>query len=140
MWGLAGRANMRRDEVSDGGKAVKSGRTVHERREDAWYHRRHLGRSLRALGASSALILMSLSVGVVGYRHVCGFGWVDAVLNAAMILTGMGPVDRMESDGAKLFAAFYALFSGVVFVTAAGLLVAPIFHRVLHRFHLDRES
>lgn len=94
---------------------------------------------LRALGASTILILISLGIGTVGYRHLAGLSWIDALYNAAMILTGMGPVAPLETDTAKLFASAYALFSGVVFVTAAGIMVSPLFQRVLHHFHIDRE-
>jgi len=65
---------------------------------------------------------------------------VDALLNAAMILAGMGPVDVLNSDAAKLFASAYALFSGVVFISATGILLAPIFHQVLHRFHIEEKD
>ena len=105
----------------------------HQRR--AFYHR-----FLLALGLSAALIGLSLSLGVLGYHFVAGFNWVDSLLNAAMILTGMGPVSALNSEGAKLFASAYALFSGVIFITATGILLAPIFHRVLHRFHLEERD
>ena len=95
---------------------------------------------LRALGASMILILFSLGVGTVGYHHLADLSWIDALYNAAMILTGMGPVAILTTDTAKLFASAYALFSGVVFVTAAGIMVSPLFRRVLHHFHIDRES
>jgi hypothetical protein len=88
-----------------------------------------------ALGA--ALIVGSLGIGVVGYHVTAGLGWVDALLNAAMILTGMGPVDELHSDTAKIFASFYALFSGVAFLTIVAVLMAPLVHRFLHRFHLE---
>jgi hypothetical protein len=95
---------------------------------------------LRALVASGILITASLSIGTIGYRHFAGLGWIDAFYNAAMTLTGMGTVAEMKTDAAKLFASAYALFSGVVFVTAAGIMVTPLFRRVLHHFHLDRAS
>lgn len=95
---------------------------------------------LRALAASGLLIGFSLGIGTLGYRHFGGLGWIDALYNAAMILTGMGPVAEMKTDASKLFASVYALFSGVVFVTAAGIMVAPLFRRVLHHFHLDRAT
>lgn len=94
---------------------------------------------LRALCASTLLILFSLGVGTLGYHHLADLGWIDALYNAAMILTGMGPVAPLQTNTAKLFAAAYALFSGVVFVTAAGIMVSPLFQRVLHHFHIDRE-
>lgn len=79
----------------------------------------------------------ALGFGVVGYRYLAGFGWVDSVLNASMILGGMGPVAELKTDAAKLFASAYALFSGIVFMGVASILVAPFAHRLLHRFHLD---
>lgn len=79
----------------------------------------------------------SLALGVLGYHIVAGLSWLDSLVNASMILTGMGPVDAMTTDGAKLFASFYALFSGVAFLTIVAVLLAPAVHRFLHRFHLD---
>lgn len=95
---------------------------------------------LRALAASTILILFSLGVGTVGYHYLADLSWIDALYNASMILTGMGPVATLTTDTSKLFASAYALFSGVVFVTAAGIMVSPLFRRVLHHFHIDRES
>ena len=83
------------------------------------------------------VLSVALGIGVVGYHAFAGLGWVDATLNASMILTGMGPVDPMQTTGAKLFASAYALFSGVVFLTAVGIILAPVYHRMLHKFHLD---
>jgi hypothetical protein len=97
-------------------------------------------RFLLALGLSSGLIGFSLSLGLLGYHFVAGFNWVDSLLNAAMILTGMGPVSALSSDAAKLFASAYALFSGLIFITATGILLTPLFHRVLHRFHLEEKD
>ena len=80
-------------------------------------------------------------LGTVGYHLIAHLGWIDAILNAAMILTGMGPVAVLTSDAAKLFAAAYALFSGVVFLTMTGIALAPVIHRGLHKFHAeDREQ
>ena len=81
-----------------------------------------------------------MAAGVIGYHFIARLSWIDAVLNASMILTGMGPVDPMTSTAAKLFASGYALFSGVVFLSAMGIVLSPIFHRVLHVFHLDEED
>lgn len=97
-------------------------------------------RFLLAVGLSAGLIGLSLGLGVLGYHFIAGFNWVDSLLNAAMILTGMGPVGALNSDVAKLFASAYALFSGLVFITATGILLAPIFHRVLHRFHIEERD
>jgi len=84
-------------------------------------------------------VAIALGIGVAGYRFVAGLDWIDALLNASMILGGMGPVDKLEKPEAKLFASAYALFSGLVFVALAGLLVAPFLHRLLHRLHFDEE-
>ena len=98
---------------------------------------RFWGRLLRGALAGGALIGSSLLIGVLGYHAIGRLGWVDSILNAAMILTGMGPVDRMDTTAAKLFASAYALFSGVAFLTSVGVLFAPVVHRFMHRFHLE---
>jgi hypothetical protein len=79
----------------------------------------------------------ALSIGVFGYHFIAHLSWIDSLLNASMILGGMGPVDPLPSSAAKLFASFYALFSGLAFVGIAGLMIAPFAHRLLHRFHLE---
>jgi len=89
---------------------------------------------------SSGLIAGSLTLGAVGYHEFEFLPWLDAYLNASMILTGMGPVNVVQTDGGKLFAIFYSLFSGVMFLTAAAVLFAPVARRFLHRFHLDFED
>lgn len=86
---------------------------------------------------SIGIILSALGVGVLGYHFIAHLAWIDAFLNASMILSGMGPVDTLESDAAKLFASIYAIFSGVVFISASGILFAPVAHRILHRFHIE---
>lgn len=95
-------------------------------------------RRLLRFGAS-ALLLISVSwlIGILGYRLLEGMRWIDAILNAAMILGGMGPVNPLQTDAGKLFASFYALYSGIVVLVSAGLLVAPILHRILHQFHVE---
>jgi hypothetical protein len=79
----------------------------------------------------------ALGIGVLGYHYLGGLNWIDSLLNASMILGGMGPVDPLHSDAAKIFASCYALFSGLAFIGIASLLVAPFAHRFLHRFHLE---
>ena len=83
------------------------------------------------------VIGIALGIGVAGYHWLGGLGWVDSLLNASMILGGMGPVDPLKSDTAKIFAALYALFSGLAFIGIAGLMLAPFAHRLLHRVHLE---
>lgn len=99
--------------------------------------RRFARRVLRYVALSSAIILGSLAVGVIGYHYTEGLPWLDSLLNASMILGGMGPVDIVRTTAGKWFASFYALFSGMVLLVAAGVMVAPVFHRFLHRFHLE---
>jgi hypothetical protein len=89
---------------------------------------------------AAALLAVSLTMGVLGYRYLAGLTWIDALLNAAMILGGMGPVAELPSDSGKLFATFYALYSGVAFLAISAVLIAPFAHRVLHRLHLDDYS
>jgi hypothetical protein len=80
---------------------------------------------------------VSLAVGMLGYHFLGGLAWIDAFLNASMILSGMGPVDMLSTFGAKLFAGLYALYSGLALIATAALVLAPILHRFLHRFHLE---
>jgi hypothetical protein len=94
-------------------------------------------RLARSAALAAALIAVSLGIGVVGYHGFAGLPWIDALLNASMILTGMGPVDPLQTAGAKLFASAYALFSGVAFLTVVAVVLAPVVHRFLHRFHLE---
>lgn len=91
----------------------------------------------RTLFAGGVVISLSLGLGMAGYRLTEGMDWLDAFLNASMILGGMGPVDTLHTATGKLFAGFYALYSGLVLVFTAGLLLAPFVHRLLHRFHLE---
>jgi len=99
-----------------------------------------LRRMLRHFGIATAIVGVSLGLGIIGYHAFAGLPWVDSLLNASMILGGMGPVNPLAGNGAKIFASFYALFSGMIFLVAAGVLLAPVVHRLLHRFHLDSTS
>jgi hypothetical protein len=91
----------------------------------------------RGVRLACTLLAGGLCIGILGYHFIADLEWIDALLNAAMILTGMGEIDPLTTAGAKIFAALYALFSGIVFLTAAGAILAPMFHRVLQRFHLE---
>ncbi len=93
-------------------------------------------------GGSMALLMLtvSLGIGIFGYHFICKLGWVDALLNASMILTGMGPVNPMTDTPSKLFASAYAIFSGVAFLTTIAVVLAPAMHRVMHMFHIDDEE
>ncbi len=94
-------------------------------------------RLLRYLSISAMLVGVALGIGTAGYHWLGDLEWIDALLNASMILGGMGPVDRMSSTSGKLFATGYALFSGLFFMVLMGITMAPILHRLLHKFHLD---
>jgi hypothetical protein len=96
--------------------------------------KRLLSHSLLAFG----LLALSLGIGVLGYHFFEKLSWLDALLNASMILGGMGPVNPIVTTAGKVFASLYALFSGMIFLVVAGLLVAPVVHRILHRMHLDK--
>jgi len=98
--------------------------------------RRHfVRRLLKHALVSAALIVFSLAAGMVGYHRYEGLPWLDAFLNSAMLLGGMGPVEFPHTDNGKLFAGLYAMYSGLVFLIAAGVIVAPVLHRMLHLFH-----
>ncbi|TXE20341.1 hypothetical protein ES692_00700 [Psychroserpens burtonensis] len=89
---------------------------------------------------SIVLILFSLGIGTIGYHHYAHISWVDAFYNASLILTGMGPVDPMPTDNPKLFASFYALFSGIAFLSTVAVIFAPVAHRLLHILHVKEED
>lgn len=93
-------------------------------------------------GFALALIAVSLGFGIAGYMHYAHMPLVDAFLNAAMILSGMGPVGDLPNDASKVFAGLYALYSGIAIIATTGVILAPILHRMMHRFHLadDAES
>ena len=111
---------------------------MYEHRTEPLLSRRAFAARLARHGSISlALIAGSLLLGAAGYHVTEGLSWLDAVLNAAMILTGMGPVTPLRHVSGKVFATFYALYSGVAFLAIAGLLVAPVAHRLLHRLHLE---
>ena len=93
-----------------------------------------------SLALAVAVLAAGLSVGVLGYHFIAGFAWIDAFLEASMILTGMGPVGVLKSNAAKIFSALYALFSGLVLLSVIAITISPVFHRFLHKFHLDEED
>jgi hypothetical protein len=99
-----------------------------------------LGRVAVALLIAGGILLVGLGLGVLGYHYAAGFAWIDALLNASMILTGMGPVGELHTVGAKIFASAYALFSGLVFITVMAVVLAPLFHRMMHKFHIDEKA
>lgn len=86
-----------------------------------------------------SVIFICLCIGIVGYHYTANIGWLDSLHNASMILSGMGPVATIETVGGKWFSSFYALFSGVIFITNIGIIIAPIAHRFIHRFHIEEK-
>ncbi len=110
------------------------------KRQPLLSRRAFAGRMAKHLLVSGIVVGVALLIGILGYHFIAGFGWTDSLLNASMILGGMGPVGELQSDAGKLFASLYALFSGLVFIGISAILAAPIVHRVLHRFHLDESD
>ena len=130
----------RRQSLRRGSATESMIRPMFEHRTAPLLPRHHF--FLRVLGyiaAATVLVGTALGLGVLGYHHLGGLPWIDALVNASMILGGMGPVDPIASDAGKLFASFYALFSGLLFIGAASLVLAPFMHRVMHKLHIDDE-
>jgi len=90
-----------------------------------------------SLAMAGVLIAVALSIGISGYHWIAGLGWVDSLLEASMILGGMGPINPLTTTGAEVFASAYALASGLVFIGVMGIVTAPVVHRLLHKFHMD---
>lgn len=112
--------------------------TDFERRDESLLPRPlFVRRMVRWAVVAGVVLIGSLSLGVCGYHFIEGLPWIDALLNASMILGGMGPVDPLHTRAGKLFASFYALYSGLAIISIAGLMIAPAFHRMLHKFNLE---
>jgi hypothetical protein len=94
-------------------------------------------RVIKYIGFALILISIALAIGIAGYHWIAGLHWVDSLLNASMILGGMGPVDTLPNTGSKIFASIYALFSGLIFIAVMGIIFTPIMHRLIHSFHMD---
>ena len=97
-------------------------------------------RMLRYSLVTAGIILFSLVIGMIGYHYLESLSWIDSLLNASMILGGMGPVNALQTNAGKFFASFYALYSGIILLASVGVLAAPVFHRFMHRFHLELED
>ena len=102
-------------------------------------HKLFIRRVVLHFTAALGLLLLSLALGIAGYEHFEQLPWRDAFLNSAMLLGGMGPVDSPKTDGGKLFAGFYALYAGLVFLVTVGLVLAPLVHRIMHKFHWEQD-
>ena len=94
-------------------------------------------RVARHVGICIIILSICLGIGMLGYHYFEDMPWIDAFANASMILSGMGPFGPLQTDSGKLFAGFYALFSGLAFITTAGIILAPVAHRLIHKFHLE---
>jgi len=97
-------------------------------------------RIVRFSALAAGILSVSLGIGVLGYHFLEGLSWLDSLVNASMILGGMGPLDPIRTTAGKWFASFYALYSGMVILVAAGVMGAPVLHRILHHFHLEMEE
>jgi xanthine/uracil permease len=95
---------------------------------------------IKSIALGTLFLIVSLAIGVWGYHYFFNISWLDSLVNASMILTGMGPVDRAETDGAKWFSSLYAIYSGVAFLTSVAVIFGPIVHRFLHKFRIDVEE
>ncbi len=102
--------------------------------------REFIVRQLVFLLVALGIIAGSLVLGILGYHFLEGLSYIDALVNAAMLLGGMGPVNELHTTAGKLFASFYALYSGIIFLVSVGVILAPLYHRFLHRFHLEIED
>jgi hypothetical protein len=109
-----------------------------EHRHEKLLPRRLFVRRLaRWCALAGAVVVISLAVGICGYHYLDGLPWVDSLLNASMILAGMGPVDTLKTNAGKVFASIYALYSGLALIAVVGIMLTPILHRLLHEFHIE---
>jgi hypothetical protein len=99
-----------------------------------------LKRMVRFTGLGLGILAFSLGIGMLGYHSLEGLSWLDSLLNASMLLGGMGPVAELQTSAGKIFASFYSLYSGMVILVAVGVMIAPAFHRLLHHFHLELDE
>ena len=112
--------------------------TAFERRSDKLAPRSvFVRRQLFSLAIGLTMLGCVLCIGIAGYHWIAGLDWVDSLLEASMILGGMGPINPLKTSGAKVFASIYALFSGVIFIALMGIILTPFAHRMLHKFHVD---
>jgi hypothetical protein len=114
---------------------------MYERKSERVISRRSFFRRLvNHLLVAALMVILVLWIGVSGYHWLAGLSWIDSLLEASMILGGMGPINPLATDTAKLFASTYALFSGLAFIAMMGIILAPVAHRMLHRFHADERD
>jgi hypothetical protein len=114
---------------------------MYERRKQRLLSRAEFSKRVSRHGlVALGVLVFGLGIGVLGYHWLAHLSWVDSLLNASMILGGMGPIDPLPTNAAKIFASFYALFSGLAFVGIVSVLLAPFVHRMLHRFHAEERE
>ena len=118
-------------------KAGKRHGVFEHRRDPLIPRRAFFYRQVQFASLALVMVVFSLGIGMLGYRSLEGLAWIDAFLNAAMIMGGMGPVGELHTSGGKLFAGCYALYCGLVLLVSASIFIAPMFHRFLHRFHIE---
>jgi hypothetical protein len=121
-------------------KSVKSWLSYERHHEKLAPRSVFIKRLLVAEGFALGLIGVALIIGIAGYHFIAGFEWLDSLLEASMILGGMGPIKEMPNDGSKVFASLYALFSGLIFIGVMGIVLSPVVHRVMHKFHVDEKD
>lgn len=114
---------------------------MYERRHDQLAPRSvFVKRIIASLLIALGIISVALLIGIAGYHYIAGFNWIDSLLEASMILGGMGPIKELPSDTAKIFASIYALFSGLIFIGVMGVVLSPVVHRIMHKFHVDEKG
>jgi len=114
---------------------------MYERRHDQLAPRSvFIKRIIASLVVALGIIVVALLIGIAGYHYIAGFNWIDSLLEASMILGGMGPIRELPTDTAKVFASIYALFSGIIFMGVMGIILAPLVHRIMHKFHVDEKD
>jgi hypothetical protein len=122
-------------------KKVKRHWLLYERRNEQLAPRSiFIKRIIASLVVALIVIALALSVGIAGYHLIAGYNWIDSLLEASMILGGMGPVKELPDDASKVFASIYALFSGLIVIALMGIMLSPVAHRVMHKFHVDEED
>ncbi len=114
--------------------------TYEHKSEPLLAREKYLKRVVTHFLTAFGILGLSLFIGIAGYRFTENLSWIDSLLNASMILGGMGPVNEIRTTAGKLFASFYSLFSGIVFLAAVGLIIAPVAHRIMHKLHLSTKS
>ena len=113
----------------------------YERRQDQLAPRSvFIKRIVASLVIALGIIVIALLIGIAGYHYIAGFNWIDSLLEASMILGGMGPIKELPNDAAKVFASIYALFSGLILIGVMGIVLAPVVHRIMHKFHVDEKD